>query len=61
MAVGDKNSLGSKENLPEYDFAVSPKKGFHNFFPKLQKVYSLFSKKKGLHQNYSQFSKTTVV
>jgi len=39
MAVGDKNSLGGKENLPEYDFTVSQKKDLLKiFFPKLQKL-----------------------
>jgi len=50
MAVGDKNNLGGKENLPEYDFAVSPKKGSsQKFFFQNCRRYSLFSKK-GLHQ-----------
>jgi len=46
--------------LPKYDFAVSPKKGLQKiFFPELH-VESL--QKKDLYQNnYSQFSKMTVV
>jgi len=43
MAIGDKNSLGGKENLPEYDLAVSQNKALHkNFFPKV--VEGLFFK-----------------
>jgi len=48
MTVGYKNSLGGKENLPDYDFAVSPqKRSAQNFFSKTAES-SL--KKDGIHQ-----------